>query len=214
LTSLPLIFASSLLVAYSGALMPGPMLTVVVSESPRHGFAAGPLVVLGHAVLELTLIVALVVGLGSLLERHSVQAAVEIGGGAMLVWMGASMALAVVRGHVSLKWEHDAAAPPRAQPVLAGILASLSNPYWLIWWATIGMAYLSKSYAAGALGVGAFYVGHIMGDLTWYSAVSGLMAAGRRFIGLSVYKGLLVFCGAFLIVLAVVFLYAGVRGIS
>jgi len=194
--------------------MPGPMLTVVVSESPRHGFAAGPLVVLGHAVLELTLIVALVVGLGSLLERHSVQAAVEIGGGAMLVWMGASMALAVVRGHVSLKWEHDAAAPPRAQPVLAGILASLSNPYWLIWWATIGMAYLSKSYAAGALGVGAFYVGHIMGDLTWYSAVSGLMAAGRRFIGLSVYKGLLVFCGAFLIVLAVVFLYAGVRGIS
>jgi len=214
LTSLPLIFASSLLVAYSGALMPGPMLTVVVSESPRHGFAAGPLVVLGHAVLELTFIVALVVGLGSLLERHSVQAAVEIGGGAMLVWMGASMALAVVRGHVSLKWEHDAAAPPRAQPVLAGILASLSNPYWLIWWATIGMAYLSKSYAAGALGVGAFYVGHIMGDLTWYSAVSGLMAAGRRFIGLSVYKGLLVFCGAFLIVLAVVFLYAGVRGIS
>jgi len=214
LTSLPLIFASSLLVAYSGALMPGPMLTVVVSESPQHGFAAGPLVVLGHAVLELTLIVALVVGLGSLLERHSVQAAVEIGGGAMLVWMGASMALAVMRGHVSLKWEHDAAAPPRAQPVLAGILASLSNPYWLIWWATIGMAYLSKSYAAGALGVGAFYVGHIMGDLTWYSAVSGLMAAGRRFIGLSVYKGLLVFCGAFLVVLAVVFLYAGVRGIS
>lgn len=214
MTSLPLIFASSLLVAYSGALMPGPMLTVVVSESPQHGFAAGPLVVLGHAVLELTLIVALVVGLGSLLERHSVQAAVEIGGGAMLVWMGASMALAVMRGHVSLKWEHDAAAPPRAQPVLAGILASLSNPYWLIWWATIGMAYLSKSYAAGALGVGAFYVGHIMGDLTWYSAVSGLMAAGRRFIGLSVYKGLLVFCGAFLVVLAVVFLYAGVRGIS
>lgn len=214
MTSLPLIFASSLLVAYSGALMPGPMLTVVVSESPQHGFAAGPLVVLGHAVLELTLIVALVVGLGSLLERHSVQAAVEIGSGAMLVWMGASMALAVVHGHVSLKWEHDAAAPPRAQPVLAGILASLSNPYWLIWWATIGMAYLSKSYAAGALGVGAFYVGHIMGDLTWYSAVSGLMAAGRRFIGLSVYKGLLVFCGAFLIVLAVVFLYAGVRGIS
>jgi hypothetical protein len=40
------------------------------------------------------------------------------------------------------------------------------------------------------------------------------MAAGRRFIGLSVYKGLLVFCGAFLVVLAVVFLYAGVRGIS
>jgi threonine/homoserine/homoserine lactone efflux protein len=190
------------------------MLTVVVSESPRHGFAAGPLVVLGHAVLELTLIVALVIGLGSLLERHSVQAAVEIGGGAMLVWMGASMALAVVRGRASLDWEHDAAALPRAQPVLAGILASLSNPYWLIWWATIGMAYLSKSYAAGALGVGAFYVGHIMGDLTWYSAVSGLMAAGRRFIGLSAYKYLLALCGVFLIVLAVVFLHAGVRGIS
>jgi len=194
-------------------MMPGPMLTVVVSESPRHGVMAGPLVVLGHALLELTLIVALVVGLGSVLERHAVQSVVAVGGGAMLVWMGGGMAVAVLRGRVSLDWEHGDATAQRARPVVAGVVSSLSNPYWLIWWATIGIAYLSKSYSAGVLGIGVFYVGHIIGDLTWYSAVSGLITAGRRFIGLGVYKVMLSVCAAFLLVLAVTFLNAGLRGL-
>ena len=42
------------------------------------------------------------------------------------------------------------------------------------------MSLLTKAYAIGMAGLVAFYVGHILGDLTWYSAVSGIVAAGRR----------------------------------
>jgi threonine/homoserine/homoserine lactone efflux protein len=72
--NLVVMFLSSLLIAYSGALMPRAMLTMVVAEMPRQGARAGPLVVLGHAILELTLLILLVIGLGPVLEHEAVQA--------------------------------------------------------------------------------------------------------------------------------------------
>jgi threonine/homoserine/homoserine lactone efflux protein len=203
-------FMSSLLIAYSGALMPGPMLTVVVTETPRQGARAGPLVVLGHAILELTLLVLLVIGLGPLLNHHTVQAALQIVGGSMLVWTAVSMIVALARRQVSIDWEGQSDGG-RARAVVMGILSSLANPYWLLWWATIGLGLLTKAYALGVAGLVAFYLGHITGDLTWYSLISGTIAAGKRFITARVYATMLSVAAAFLLVLAAWFLTSGLR---
>jgi threonine/homoserine/homoserine lactone efflux protein len=210
---LVVLFFSSLLVAYSGALMPGPMLTAVVVESPRHGAKAGPLVVLGHAILELVLLGALVLGLGHLLERGSFKAAIALVGGAMLVYTATAMIVTVARDKVDLDWQAEAPGR-RMRIVLSGVLSSLSNPYWTIWWATIGLGLLTKAYAYGVAGVAVFYVGHILGDLTWYSVVSGTIAAGRRFITLRGYKMMLCAAAAFLLALAAWFIVSGVRFVS
>lgn len=205
------IFFSSMVLAYSGALMPGPMLAVVVAETPRQGARAGPLVVLGHAILELALLAALVIGLGPVLEREGVQAALSIVGGIMLGVTGATMILAVVRGTARLEWDTDAKGAGRARTVLGGILSSLANPYWTIWWVTIGLGLLTKAYAIGLAALGAFYVGHILGDLTWYSAVSGAIAAGRRWITAGGYRIMIVAAAAFLFAMAAWFLVSGLR---
>ena len=98
-------------------------------------------------------------------------------------------------------------------PSLAGVVSSVANPYWTLWWATIGMGLLTKAYAVGIAGLIAFYVGHIIGDLTWYSAISGLIAAGRRFITAKTYAGMLLTAAVFLLALAAWFVYSGVRGL-
>jgi hypothetical protein len=59
LTTLLTIFASSFVIALSGALMPGPLLTATISECSQRGFIAGPLLITGHAILELVLVIAL-----------------------------------------------------------------------------------------------------------------------------------------------------------
>jgi threonine/homoserine/homoserine lactone efflux protein len=102
---------------------------------------------------------------------------------------------------------------PLPRPVLAGALTSAANPYWVIWWATVGLAYLTKSYAAGVVGVSAFYVGHVLGDLTWYSLVSIVIAAGRRFIDAAVYRAMLTVCAGFMLTLAAVFLVSAARAL-
>jgi threonine/homoserine/homoserine lactone efflux protein len=203
-------FFSSMLIAYSGAIMPGPMLAVVVAESPRQGVRAGPLVVLGHALLELALLGLLVLGLGPLLVREGVQAVLSMVGGVMLVATAAAMLLSVVRDTARLEY---GAAGGRAhgRAVLGGVVSSLSNPYWSIWWATIGLSLLTKAYALGDAALVAFYVGHILGDLTWYSAVSGVIAAGRRWITPRRYRVMVAVMACFLLALAAWFLVSGVR---
>src|SRR5687768_3952780 len=63
------IFISSLLLGFSGALMPGPVFAAVVAGAASSGFWFGPAVVLGHGVLELATVLVLVRGLGAVLAR-------------------------------------------------------------------------------------------------------------------------------------------------
>ena len=70
--------ATSFIVALSGALMPGPLLTVTVGEAARRGFWAGPLIIVGHALLELALVLLLLVGLGAWLNRPLILGTVGV----------------------------------------------------------------------------------------------------------------------------------------
>ena len=109
----------------------------------------------------------------------------------------------------------EAAAGPRIGSmalvlVPAGVLASISNPYWVIWWASVGAAYMSESLEQGAVGVGAFFTAHILSDFAWLTLVAFVLATGRRIISRGVYRGILVACGLFLLVLGAYFLYSGI----
>ncbi|MDI3281462.1 MAG: LysE family transporter, partial [Bacillota bacterium] len=57
------LFWTSLLLGFTGALVPGPLLTVTLAESARWRFAAGPALIAGHAAVEGALVLAAVKGL-------------------------------------------------------------------------------------------------------------------------------------------------------
>jgi threonine/homoserine/homoserine lactone efflux protein len=92
----------------------------------------------------------------------------------------------------------------------AGVLVSVSNPYWVIWWASVGAAYMSESLEHGAVGVGSFFTGHILSDFAWLTLVAFVLASGRRIMSRGVYRGILVACGLFLLVLGTYFVYSGI----
>lgn len=212
------IFVTALMVGFSGAAMPGPLLTVAIGESVRRGFIAGPLLMMGHAVLEILLVLLLVWGAVEFLLVEQVQTVIALVGGAFLIYMGWTMYRDARQGRVSLQLAPDVeevtggkadAGRFRMHPVLAGILVSLSNPYWSLWWATVGLAYITTSMARGTTGLMAFMSGHLLADFLWYSAVSGAVAGGRRFLKDSFYRGIIVVCGVFLVLLGIYFVYSG-----
>ncbi len=104
--------------------------------------------------------------------------------------------------------------PAKSILVPAGVLASVANPYWIIWWATIGMAYIDKALVHGAAGVGSFFTAHILSDFAWLSLVAFGLVTGRRLMSTPVYRGILMVCGAFLIGLGVWFIYSGVSFVA
>jgi threonine/homoserine/homoserine lactone efflux protein len=204
------LFWSAFVVALSGALMPGPVLTATISEVMKRGFKAGPLIIVGHAILELALLAAVVGGLGAWIQRNATMGALGIGGGVLLFMMGARMALTSgAAADQALHVKADSQAAIRG-PVLAGILTSLSNPYWALWWATTGLYLVSLALKSGLPGLVSFYFGHILADLAWYSLVAAAVSSGRRLCPRSIYVGLIVFCGMVLVALGVYFFATGV----
>ena len=85
------LFVTSFIVALSGAIMPGPLLTITISESSRRGLMTGPLLIVGHAILELVLVMALLMGLAPLLKMEPVFIVIALAGSAVLLWMGIGM---------------------------------------------------------------------------------------------------------------------------
>lgn len=207
--SLALIFGSSFVIALSGALMPGPLLTATIAESSRRGFMAGPLLIGGHAVLEMALIVALLLGLAPFLQKPEVFTLIALAGAGILLWMAAGMFRSLPTLSLSLTVSDGRS----THPLVTGILMSLANPYWSIWWATIGLGYILYSMKFGFWGVLFFFAGHILADLAWYSFISGAVAGGRRFLTDRLYRRLIAVLAIVLIAFAAYFAYAGLRSL-
>jgi threonine/homoserine/homoserine lactone efflux protein len=203
------LFWSAFVVALSGALMPGPVLTATISEVMKRGFWAGPLIVLGHAILELFVLAAVILGLAAWITQDVVMGVLGILGGALLILIGAHTTWTAKK---AVEEALQSRADPRAAvrgPVLTGIVMSLSNPFWTLWWATIGLNYAAVALKSGVPGLVCFYSGHILSDLSWYALVSAAVASGRRICPPWVYRALIVFCGLVLVGLGAYFLATG-----
>lgn len=168
-----LFFGSAFLIGLTGAAMPGPMLSVTLERTARYGWFAGPLIALGHSLLELLLIIAIVFGFGPILSSQTFTGFLGIFGGAILIWMGlgvvrnaAGVSLPQVNqddsdGNQQRPWQRVP-----ARTVLFGVTTSLSNPYWLLWWGSVGAGYVAIALQTlGFAGLLAFFLGHISADL-------------------------------------------------
>ncbi len=204
------IFVTSLIVGFSGALMPGPVSMVTISQSAHEGFWAGPLVTGGHALAELAAVAALAMGLGRLFKRSLVAGLIGLLGGGFLLWMGLDIARSAWQGMALQVEPKEMGGLTSFGSVAGGLLASISNPYWVVWWATVGASYVAVALRSGWLGVGSFYFGHILADLSWNSLLAFIVASGQRVLSPRLYQGVLLVCGLILVVLSLYFIYAGV----
>lgn len=205
------IFFSSLVIGLSGALMPGPMLSVTVTESYKKGFWAGPLIVVGHAIPELVLAVLFTFGLNRVLDNKSLVGVIGIVGGGFLLFLAVKIYLDVRRG---IELDLESKQEVGWGPVVAGIWVSVSNPGWIVWWATIGARYILLSLEHGVVGLVFFYTGHIMADFLWYSVVSFVVSRGRGRISDRFYHVVLYVCALLVVGFAVFFIVNGITNLT
>jgi len=205
------IFFGALVVAFTGALMPGPMLTLVITSVAQRGFWTSVFIVVGHAILELLVVISFYLGILKYLDNPVVIKVISILGGAFLIYMAINIIVSVFRKKMTLDLTGKTIKPglrPKSTFIIVGkgVLISLANPYWYIWWLTIGATFMIKSVTYSFVGVSSFYVGHILADFIWYLFVGFIISTGRRFFNQKVYNGILIACSVFLLYLGVKFI--------
>ena len=200
-------------VGLSGALTPGPLTVLAIREATVFGVRAGPLAALGHAIAEAVTVVVLALGLSAALDEGGpLTAAIALVGGAILVYLGIDILRTLPRAELFPAFASAPGETTRSarRVVLLGILVSVGNPYWVVWWASVGTKLTADSLDAGFAGPGAVFAGHIVSDLAWLTLMAWLVQSGRRWFGVRGYRGLLAVCGAFLVGLGIYFIGSGV----
>ncbi|MEX1307777.1 MAG: LysE family transporter [Eubacteriales bacterium] len=206
------IFFNALVVGYSGAVMPGALLTYVINQSLKKGIKVGVLTIIGHALLETVLIVLIFLGLSSVLESNLMSIIISFAGGALMIFFGVSGVLEVVRGKFKVEVDDQAKADSDGKLIVAGGLVSLANPYFIIWWATIGLALLFKAHAAfGYIGVVVFALGHFMADFSWYVLISGAVHKTKGFLNLKAYRALAFVLSLALVGFGIYYMFSGMK---
>jgi threonine/homoserine/homoserine lactone efflux protein len=208
------IFSLSFVVALTGAMAPGPLLTYTIIKSAQsrgRGYLMGAWVIAGHALLEMGIIFALLLGFSFVLKNQLVVKGIGLAGGIILIWFGASIIRDILRRRISTTFldEVDDKPPTPASnpnqtisnPVIGGVLISMANPYWWIWWVTIGFAFILEFNISfeNWPRLLAFFLGHEAGDLAWYLVVSTLAYFGLRHLNRKIYYSIMALCGLFMI---------------
>lgn len=205
------LFFQSLLIGYSGAIMPGSMLTYTIDKSIRHGAKSGFILSIGHSLLELLLVIVIFAGAGKYLEAESVRTIIGIVGGILLVYLGLNMIREVYLNKISLDTKGSTSSK-QSNMFFAGIALSATNPFFIIWWSVVGLALIMNSYNSfGIIGITVFYIGHILSDITWFTFISILVSKTRHLIKISIFKAIIAILGIFLIVIGISFFIGSLK---
>lgn len=188
------------LVGLTGALAPGPTLVATIKSSLKEGWSAGPKVVAGHFLIEVVVVLLIVIGVSSAAVRLS--APIALLGGVALIIFGILTILESRNAGITTTTPGNCGGS-----YLSGIVTSATNPYFWIWWLTIGSVLLVTALAGGILLAVLFMIGHWAADLGWYTLVASAIHRGRIILPDLAYRVILVICGIFLVGFGCYYLY-------
>ncbi|MBY9017468.1 MAG: LysE family transporter, partial [Candidatus Lokiarchaeota archaeon] len=177
--------------------MPGPMLTFTIYKSinQKRGYLAGIYIILGHATIELIFIIVLLAGALLLFQNILILTIIGIVGGILLVVYGFLVIKNVFITNISIEFENSQHKGFKGNSFLGGIIVSVSNPYWEIWWIVTGLGFLISYNVsfANPLGLLLFFLGHELGDAVWYLPISTFAYFGGKSLNPKIFKYIL-FC--------------------
>ena len=164
-------------ISLSGVLAPGPVTTSSIVMGAKNRFA-GALIAVGHGIVEFPLIILITFGTAEFFNYKNSRIIIGLAGGAMLLFM----AYGIYKSTRSA--ESQTGKIFTSKPIMTGIILSAGNPYFLVWWATVGLTLALQAKGIGIWAFAVFAVVHWLCDLCWYQILSW-----TSFKGASLLKG-------------------------
>jgi len=188
-----------IIISISGVMSPGPLFVANISYGLREGTKAGLKMAYGHTVVELPLVILLGIGALSLETIPQFREIVSLlGAVSLFVFAGVQIRSVLKKPNTVFEGKHG--------PFLAGIILSALNPFFLIWWFTVGFKLISDAIViASFAGIGIMFVFHIWMDYAWLCAVSFLSSKGKKILSSKNYTMFMIGISGILIYFGIVF---------
>lgn len=171
---MPFFLLTVALISLSGVVMPGPVFAATIAKSGKSKFA-GSYIAIGHGLVEFPLIIAIYFGLYTFFQNDFIKIALGLLGGVVLIYMGKGILNLKKTAEITIQ---DTSTSTTA--TLAGAITSMLNPYFILWWVTVGTALIMRSAIFGIVGLVLFATIHWLCDFIWYSSISyGVYRSGR-----------------------------------
>jgi len=170
------------IISASGVMSPGPLFVATVTNGIKRGAKAGLKIALGHTLIEFPLVILIGFGVLSLGAVPQIRMLIGILG-ALSLFGFASLQIRSILKNGSVRSES------KYGSVMTGILLTGLNPFFLIWWFTVGFKLISDALFLWSIsGILIMFGLHIWMDYAWLVFVSFLSSRGRVFLSNKRYK--------------------------
>jgi threonine/homoserine/homoserine lactone efflux protein len=169
-----LFLTSVIFISFSGVMTPGPLFAATINKALKSKIA-GVLIALGHGIIEFPLMFLICFGFAPFLASTLTQKIIGFVGGLIMIYM----ALRMIKAEKKAVETNDFA---KNSALVAGIITTAANPYFLLWWATIGTSLIMDALIFGFLGFLIFAMTHWLCDLLWDSFIGVTVFKSKRFL--------------------------------
>lgn len=192
---------TGMLFGLSGGLTPGPLLTLVISETLRHNIREGIKISFAPLFSDLPIVLISLFLISRLSDVRLVLAMIAFLGGFYLFYLGYE--------NITFKGAEIPVKKAQPQSLKKGVITNFVNPNPYIFWMTIGAPVVMKASAHGYLApayfIAAMYFFMIGSKIT----IATLVGKSKRFLNSTFYQYLIRFLGLVLFFFALYFFREG-----
>jgi threonine/homoserine/homoserine lactone efflux protein len=192
-----------ILLGLSAGLAPGPLLTLVITETLQHGIKSGVKVALAPIITDLPIIVTTFFILARLSHFHNILGVISLAGGFFILYMG----------YDSIRSKGVEFNIQKAEPksFTKGILANALNPHPYLFWFSVGAPTMTRAMNINRIAPLAFLCGFYAFLVGSKILLAILVGKSKSFLNGNVYLYTLRSLGFALCVLALVLFRDGLK---
>ena len=191
-----------IVISASGVMSPGPLFAANVMYGLREGKISGIKMAVGHTIVEFPLILLLGIGFFSIESIPEIRTAITILGAAGLFVFAILQIRSVTKQKFNLETRSGQG------PFVAGIILSALNPFFIIWWLTIGLVLISESIQIfGIIGIVILFLFHIWMDYAWLFTIATFSSKAKNYLSKRNFKIIIIGLSVVLIYFGISFLF-------
>ncbi len=195
---------TGILLGFSAGIAPGPLLTLVISETLSGGVGAGVRVALSPLLTDLPIIVFAFFFVSQFSDVETLLGGMSILGGIFVFYMGyENLRTVTSRG--------DTPAPSTSRSLFRGVVTNLLSPHPYLFWFSVGAPIMSKAISVSVLAPVLFLLSFYLFLVGAKVVLANVAGRSRNFLQGQVYVNTMRFLGLVLCVFALTLLVDGFR---